>query len=171
MNSKPDTGEVREARGKAVEIAALWKPWKTKKQFSTVPTSLGKLSAKKRASSFPQFPQLRQLLSFERKKLVRSAVVPRVTNATGSHAGGYGYPEAGWQTISINRRRLGESFFLTSPFIEQGIQGDIAMRRILGSPAWISHVNELAGLLSNSASNARWDIRPGSLDVAADRGW
>ena len=46
MNSKPDTGEVREARGKAVEIAALWERWKTKKQFSTVPTSLGKLSAK-----------------------------------------------------------------------------------------------------------------------------
>src|SRR5437870_13217798 len=105
MNSKPDTGEVREARGKAVEIAALWKPWKTKKQFSTVPTSLGKLSQKARVE-FSTVPTASAATFFQRKKLVRSAVVPRVTNATGSHAGGYGYPEAGWQTISINRRRL-----------------------------------------------------------------
>src|SRR6266571_7879347 len=122
MNSKSDTGEVREARGKAVEPAALWKRWKTEKQFSTVPTSLGKLSAKKRASSFPQFPQLRQLLSFERKKLVRSTVVPRGANATGPHAGGYECPEAGWRTRKCKSRPARGEFFLDFPFHRPGLR-------------------------------------------------
>jgi hypothetical protein len=58
MNGKPYTGEVCGARGKAVETAALWKPWKNQKavfppfphrlenspqkarvEFSTVPTA------------------------------------------------------------------------------------------------------------------------------------
>jgi hypothetical protein len=37
-----------------METDALWKPWKSKLRFPTVPTTLGKLE---KASSFPQFPQ------------------------------------------------------------------------------------------------------------------
>jgi len=48
-----------------METAALWKPWKNKLRFTTVSTALGKLD---NTSSFPQFPQPRQLAHMNNKK-------------------------------------------------------------------------------------------------------
>ena len=48
-----------------METAALWKPWKNKLRFTTVPTALGKLD---NTSSFPQFPQPLRLAHMNNKK-------------------------------------------------------------------------------------------------------
>jgi hypothetical protein len=42
--------QVVVGRFQVMETAAPWKPWKTNRMFSTVPTALGKLGTRRRVS-------------------------------------------------------------------------------------------------------------------------
>jgi len=120
MNGKPYTGEVCGARGKAVEPAALWKPWKTPKavfppfphrlenspqkarvEFSTVPTA----SATSFFSIKENGEKRRNPARYNRNWLARAK--PGVAR------------QLGWSTRSLIHGRQGQSFFLTPPFIER----------------------------------------------------
>jgi hypothetical protein len=121
MNGKPYTGEVCGARGKAVETAALWKPWKNQKAvFQPFPHRLENSPQKARVE-FSTVPTASAASFFSNKETREKRRIPATYNRNWVACESYGVTrELGWSTRNLNRGRLGESFFLTSPFIEPG---------------------------------------------------
>jgi hypothetical protein len=117
MNSKgSDMGVSGLRAGKLWKLPRYGNPWKNKKHFPTCSHSAWKTLRKKRAVSFPQFPQLRRLyISLRRDTCERH----RSSLCTYSQDP---VPElrrkSGLADKKSNCRPVRRSLFLTSPFIE-----------------------------------------------------
>ena len=119
MNSKrSDTGV-----GSGLRAGKLWKLprygnlWKNKKHFPTGSHSAWKTLRKKRADSFPQFPQLRRLYVSRKMRSCEWLRYPAVYVWSGSRPRAQAGGGAGCQEKKPADGR-GRSLFLTSPFIE-----------------------------------------------------
>jgi hypothetical protein len=120
MIDKSYTVEVCGEGGKAVETAALCKPWKNQKAvFPPFAHRLGNSPQKARVE-FPTVPTASAARFLLKKETGEKRRYPAVSNAAGSKAEGSeslgiqaGRPE------NVNRGRLGIRFSLTSPFIER----------------------------------------------------